>query len=75
MANPKFYKSYDFEGVFPGCSPLEILLYDYDDVFGDDLIGSTTIDLEDRYFSMEWKSLDDKPIEYRPIYHSLSSLD
>jgi hypothetical protein len=20
--NPKFYKSYDFEGVFPGCSPL-----------------------------------------------------
>jgi len=54
---------------------LEILLYDFDDVFGDDLIGSSSIDLEDRYFSMEWKSLDDKPIEYRPIYHNLSSLD
>ena len=49
--NPKFFKHFDFEGTFPGCSPLQIDLYDYDDVFGDDLIGTTMVDLEDRYFS------------------------
>lgn len=53
-ANPKFYKRFDFEGTFPGCSPLKIDIFDYDDIFGDDLIGSTTCDLEDRFFCMEW---------------------
>jgi hypothetical protein len=52
--NPKFHKKYDFEGTFPGCSPLEIAVWDYDDIFGDDLIGKTFIDLEDRYFSLDW---------------------
>lgn len=72
--NPDFYKSYDFEGTFPGCSPIKIDVYDYDEIFGDDLIGTTTIDLEDRYFSLEWQALQEKPIEYRQIYHSSSSL-
>ena len=72
--NPKFYKSYDFEGTFPGCSPLRIEVWDYDEIFGDDLIGTTIIDLEDRYFSMEWQSLEDKPIEYRQLYHQSSSI-
>lgn len=71
--NPKFNKHYDFEGVFPGCSPLQIDVWDYDDIFGDDLIGTTIVDLEDRYFSLEWQSLHDKPIEYRQIYHESSS--
>ena len=68
-ANPKFMKHYDFEGTFPGSSPLHIEVWDYDDVFGDDLIVATILDLEDRYFSLEWQSLHDKPIEYRQIYH------
>jgi len=38
---------------------------DYDDIFGDDLIGETVIDLEDRYFSTEWQCIKNKPIEYR----------
>ena len=50
-SNPKFNKMFEFEASFPGCSPLMIDAYDYDDIFGDDLIGSTTIDLEDRYFT------------------------
>jgi hypothetical protein len=58
-------KYYDFEGVFPGCSPLKIDINDYDDIFGDDLIGSTSIDLEDRFFSLEWQGLPEKPIEVR----------
>ena len=52
--NPKFNKFYDFEGTFPGCSPLQIDIWDYDDIFGDDLIGTTIVDLEDRYFSLDW---------------------
>ena len=52
--NPDFYQCYDFEGTFPGCSPLQVDVWDYDDIFGDDLIGTTNVDLEDRYFSLEW---------------------
>jgi hypothetical protein len=46
--------------------------YDYDDLFGDDLIGQTQIDLEDRYFLPEWRALCHKPVEYRQIYHPSS---
>lgn len=45
---------FEFEASFPGCSPLMIDVYDHDDIFGDDLIGTTTIDLEDRYFTRQW---------------------
>jgi len=41
--------------LFPGCPMLMIDVYDYDDLFGDDLIGSTSIDLEDRYFLAKWQ--------------------
>ena len=64
-ANPDFYKMYDFEGKFPDSSPLEVAVWDYDMIFGDELVGTTSIDLEDRYFSVEWNSLPNKPIEYR----------
>lgn len=70
--NPSFYKYYEFEGVFPGSSPLSIKCMDYDDIFGDDFVGSTDIDLEDRYFSMDWNALPHKPIEYRQLYHPSS---
>ena len=63
--NPKFNKHYDFEAIFPGCTPIVIDIYDWDQIFGDDLIGTTLIDLEDRYFSMQWQALREKPIECR----------
>ena len=63
--NPKFHKHYDFESLFPGCPMLFIDCFDFDDLFGDDLIGATTIDLEDRYFLPEWRALNNKPIEFR----------
>ena len=72
--NPRFYKHFDFEGTFPGCSPLQLDIFDYDTIFGDDLIGTTIVDLEDRYFSMEWNALREKPIEFRQIYHESSSI-
>jgi len=52
--NPEFHKYYDFESVFPGCPPLVINVMDYDDIFGDDSIGITNVDLEDRFFSPDW---------------------
>lgn len=48
---------------FPGASPIEIEMYDFDDLFGDDLIGKTVIDLDDRQFCPEWSSIEYKPIE------------
>lgn len=72
--NPNFYKMYDFEAEFPGCAPIVIDVVDYDDIFGDDSIGKTSIDLEDRYFSPEWQSIKNKPIEYRQLYHPSSSV-
>lgn len=33
--NPDFYKRYEFEAKFPGCSPLVIKAFDYDAIFGD----------------------------------------
>ena len=72
--DPKFNKCYEFTNVFPGAPVLEIKAYDYDDFFGDDLIGQTIIDLDDRYFSKSWRSIDHKPIEYRDLYHETSSI-
>jgi len=47
---------------------------DYDDLFGNDLIGTTILDLEDRYFSHFWQSVPSKPIETRPLSHPSSSV-
>lgn len=73
--NPQFYKKINFEGVFPGCPQLKIGVWDYDMLFGDDLIGETLIDLEDRYFSSDWNAMPMKPIEYRNLYHPCSQKD
>ena len=70
----QFNKFFEFKGTFPGCPPLVIDVVDYDDLFGDDLIGRTVIDLDDRFFSVDWQALDEKPIEYRQLYHHSTSL-
>ena len=72
--NPEFLTTYEFEGNFPGCAPLVIKIMDQDGVFGDDIIGSTSIDLEDRFFSPEWQSIKHKPIEYRQLWYPSSSI-
>ena len=72
--NPKFHKRYEFNGEFPGSPAIQIEAYDYDDLFGDDLIGKTVIDLDDRFFSPEWRAIEEKPIEYRELYHESTSL-
>jgi len=48
--------------------------HDFDDLFGDELIGRTLVDLDDRFFSPEWQAIEEKPIEHRQIYHPSSDL-
>lgn len=73
-ADPTFYKSYDFNIAFPGAPLLIVEAYDYDDFFGDDLIGVTKLDLDDRFFNKEWQAIENKPIEYRQLYHPSSAM-
>lgn len=65
---------YEFDAEFPGAPPLVINAYDFDDLFGDDLIGKTSIDLDDRFFSPEWQQIEEKPVEFRQLYHQSSQV-
>lgn len=77
--NPDFFKMFSFHASLPGPSQLEIAVWDHD-TFTDDLIGKTTIDLEDRWFHRDWQKIGRghpmlaeaggclKPIEYRHLY-------
>ena len=72
--NPDIYKQFNFEAVFPGCPELLVQMWDMDMLFGDELIGETRVDLEDRYFSADWRSVSNKPIEHRQLYHPSTSM-
>ena len=67
--NCKWYQYYDLLVELPGSSKLKIQVMDYDSLFSDDLIGETSIDIEDRYFDNRWQTLVNKPIEIRKLYH------
>lgn len=54
---PYFGHCFQFETLLPGPTQLQLAIYDWDVIGKDDLIGTTTIDLEDRYFSPEWRAL------------------
>lgn len=66
--DPQFHRYYDFKCKFPGTSPINIEVWDYDGLFGDEIIGTTSIDIEDRFFSGDWQSLNNKPVEIRNLY-------
>ena len=40
----------------------------------DDLIGETVIDIEDRWYSSRWRSLNYIPIETRELFHPSSRI-
>lgn len=69
VSDPDIYQMYEFQAVFPGCPLLKVQFWDYDMLFGDDLIGETIVDLEDRYFSSDFRAVVHKPIEYRKLNH------
>jgi hypothetical protein len=71
--NPDFFSAFEFPTLIPGVAELNVEVWDYDGI-GDDLIGSTTIDIEDRWFSKEWRMLKKKPIEWRTLLNPSSSI-
>ena len=66
---PYFGKVHEFSTKLPGPSQLHMTVYD-DDLIGKDLMGETTVDLEDRWFCDEWQRSGRhgyKPIEKRTL--------
>jgi len=65
--NPNYWASYSMSCQIPGASNMTISLWDEDELNANDLIGSTTIDLENRLFNPEWVSHTLKPLERRTL--------
>ena len=64
--DPNYFASYELFCTIPGAANLKIALYDAD-IGARDLIGETTIDLENRYFNAEWRAMALKPVEHRTL--------
>jgi len=69
---PEFFESFEIPCTLPGDSSVEITCMDWDGI-GDDLIGKTEIDIEDRWFSKDWKKLALKPLERRTLRSKTST--
>eukprot|EP00941_MAST-03F_sp_MAST-3F-sp1_P004856 g4856.t1 len=80
---PEFYRSYELKCKLPGSSQLKIECWDYDSITFDDIIGTTIIDLEDRWFNQDWQKLgldfatderyQPKPLNTRTLWTPSSS--
>jgi len=73
-STPHWYKMFELETEFPGPSLLGIKVFDWDLLGGDELIGQTIVDLEDRFFQKAWNDLPNKPIETRSLLHPSSRI-
>jgi len=69
---PKFHEPFEIATTLPGASHITIEVWDWDGI-GDDLIGKTVIDIEDRWFSKVWRRLKIKPLEERTLHNPRSS--
>jgi hypothetical protein len=67
-----FYKCYELKPQFPNETSLEISVWDWGKIIPDELIGTTKIDLENRYFSKQWKDYELKPYEFRTLWNPTS---
>ena len=54
-----------------GSSSLKIEEWDWDEIFSDNLIGNTIIDLEDWFLNEDWQNMEYKPMESSSIITSL----
>eukprot|EP01084_Bolivina_argentea_P265705 450480_1 len=56
--DPDFYEKFEIPIILPGPSKLIIEIWDHDGIF-DDFMGKTVIDIEDRWYSEQWRSLNE----------------
>ena len=67
--SPWFYKVFQFKTDVPGDSIVDINVYDWEKRGKDILLGTCSIDIEDRFFSPLWMQnlSETPPLEVRPI--------
>jgi hypothetical protein len=70
--NPEFYHFTELDAKLPGAGVLKIGVYDKSFLMGEQLLGETSIDLEDRWFHPKWSSAEMKPMENRNLYKPTS---
>eukprot|EP00759_Apiculatamorpha_spiralis_P001933 PhF_6_TR10625/c0_g1_i1/m.17209 len=72
--DPEFMEYFEFDAKIPTVNELEIAIYDYDTIGSNELIGSTIIDLEDRWFTLKRDLIPtERHTERRPIFHQEQS--
>jgi len=72
--NPNWWASYSMSCQIPGAWTLSVSIWDEDTLNANDLIGTTTIDLENRLFNPEWVFYTLKPLERRTLRLPMSPL-
>uniref|UniRef100_A0A0G4HX89 C2 domain-containing protein n=1 Tax=Chromera velia CCMP2878 TaxID=1169474 RepID=A0A0G4HX89_9ALVE len=74
---PQFYRVFEKDVSLPEQTRLDIQVWDRNEgAHNDRLIGATSVDLETRWFSSEWRDMMqrlDVPTEYRTLYDSFFS--
>lgn len=73
-SEPQWYQLLEFTVNLPEDDTLLVEVLDHD-YFADQLIGYTSIDLAERFFSPTWTELKHKPIEERSLYNHCSRLE
>ncbi|KNC51096.1 uncharacterized protein AMSG_12039 [Thecamonas trahens ATCC 50062] len=71
-SSPEFARCYQFDTMLVGAGEVSVEIWDYDKYSSNDLIGATSFDLEDRYFSRKWQRWTLKPIETRKLFSPTS---
>eukprot|EP01065_Artemidia_motanka_P035279 TRINITY_DN43190_c0_g1_i1.p1 TRINITY_DN43190_c0_g1~~TRINITY_DN43190_c0_g1_i1.p1 ORF type:complete len:1995 (+),score=668.52 TRINITY_DN43190_c0_g1_i1:104-6088(+) len=70
--DPEFWKCFDLPVHLPNDWRLRITVVDWDRIGSDDVIGHTTINLEDRWYS-KWRTAVPWHTEQRPLYKPSST--
>ena len=67
---PEFHEVIEFKNVYiPKDGYINISVYDKDIGSSDDFIGSTYIDITNRWYHDEWNNIQHKPLELRQLFN------